>query len=83
MKTRFRAVFNMTRNKADVKSHYEDVTGDYEEFLLCSDPKSEEFRLQTILKLLDINPATDTVVDLGAGVCKLGLLWRARYPSAR
>ena len=73
----------MTRNKADVESHYENVTNGYEDFFLCSDPKSEAFRLETIMELLNIDPERETVLDLGAGVCKLGLLWKKRYPKAK
>ena len=73
----------MTMNKTDVESHYQQVKENYEGFILCSDPKSEEFRLNTILELLQIDPSSDTVVDLGAGVCKLGLLWNRQFPKAR
>ena len=73
----------MIRNKTEVVSHYENVTGDYEGFIMTSDPKSNEFWLANIVEMLEIRPERDTVLDLGAGMCKLGLLWAKTYPKAR
>ena len=73
----------MIKSQVEILQHYENVAKDYEGFILASDPKSESFRLETILQLLDVNPNNDIIVDLGAGTGSLGLLWKKIHPSAR
>lgn len=52
-------------------------------FPLVSGIKSHLNRLETIEELLQLDPNTDLVVDLGAGTSEMAKQWKKKYPQAQ
>lgn len=59
------------------------MKGIYDNLPLCSDPKSHNHRLETILELLNLDPVNDSIVDLGAGSSQIAKIWKQRFPNAK
>ncbi|TRY63554.1 hypothetical protein TCAL_17409 [Tigriopus californicus] len=66
-----------------VNDHYKQISEQYDTFPLVSGIQSHINRLETIEELLQLDPNTDLVVDLGAGTSEMGKLWKTKYPHAR
>ena len=69
-------------DKAELKNHYDDLSGRYDGIPMLSDARTNQLRVDKFIEFLKIDPETGKIADIGAGSGSIAKLIRATFPKS-